>query len=197
MLTRIVNKFDQINTPTEFINAVIENIKAPELFEEQIMKIKCYEDLLTFMENINGFEKSIQLSSFRKNTQKIFDDEISNLTTLISVKILKAKLKQSSEEKEQIKERMEALSLSVEEKEQEKQRLIKEIEDLAEQAAKSDRKNEEEREKLKSSFDLKLYEYQCLLDEAESEEELNSIASKFGPFSFLFNIGRKIAQLFH
>lgn len=192
----ILNELDQVQTPTQFTQIVIDRISNPEPINEVINKIQCFDNIFTFMENIDGNDKPAQLTNFKQNLNKIFNEEINNLITLIKVKTLQAQLRQSYQENSDIKERMAQLELTVEEKDEEKLKIENEIRELTERAEGIDRKNEEERNEIRKALNEKLSYYQYLLDQANKEEESNKTASKFGPLSTIYKLVEKIIDFF-
>lgn len=196
IFSSILNELDQVQTPTQFTQIVIDRISNHEPINEVINKIQCFDNIFTFMENIDGNDKPAQLTNFKQNLHKIFNEEINNLITLIKVKTLQAQLRQSYQENSDIKERMAQLELTVEEKDEEKLKIENEIRELTERAEGIDRKNEEERNEIRKALNEKLSYYQYLLDQANKEEESNKTASKFGPLSTIYKLVEKIIDFF-
>lgn len=196
--SRILNELENLNTPTDFAMYLQSLIQNPNI-EDILNKIKCFHNLNSFMENIVGFEKSIQLLEFKRKVAAIIDEEIMKIDTIISIKAFETDLQKNYRENEEVRSRISNLELTVEQKEEARLKLKGEMEELLQKIQNQDRVNSEELSKMQESFNEKLLEYQCLIEEKNAENQIKEIANWLGPLGIFFKggyyIGKKIGEL--
>lgn len=193
----ILRNIDQIETPTDFVGIIERNIKNPELVEDTSNRIKCFEHLFWFINNINGFERVFDPVSFKQNVKYILNDEIMKITTLINVKNLEIQIQKSQNEVFQAKNKVYELELTVEQKDEEKRRLENEMKSLLQQAHDETPKTDEEIQSLKGNMENALVQYQTLNQEKNEEGgfSLTGLLSKIGPiFDIVCQIANFIGQ---